>query len=161
MITEQDKVTIEAGVSALGMALECLGGNLQGWRVDLPNGNHVIMTCGEGYAYDDPACDGWSICEHDEATGEEIGGACSMTFADACDSVRHYQTQARPKAQQLVARIKRSSKYYGKTAPNQWFDIRVTQGDSYCIRGNANQYRLQDVAIGVRLPDGSVVDLSR
>lgn len=64
-------------------------------------------------------------------------------------------------AQQLIARIKRSSKYWGQTAPNQWFDVRVVRGDSYCVWGNSNHYRLQDVAIGVRLADGSTVDLSK
>ncbi len=61
--------------------------------------------------------------------------------------------------QQLVARLKRSSKYWGQTPPNQWFDVRVVQGDSYCLRGNANNYRLADVHLGMRLIDGSVVDL--
>jgi hypothetical protein len=30
-------------------------------------------------------------------------------------------------AQQLVARIKRRSKYWGQTAPDQWFDVRVVE----------------------------------
>ena len=61
--------------------------------------------------------------------------------------------------QQLVARIKRSSKYWGQTAPNQWFDVRVVEDFLYHLRGNNNNYRLSDVALGVRLPSGLIVDL--
>ena len=62
--------------------------------------------------------------------------------------------------QQLIARIKRNSKYWGQTPPNQWFDVRIASGDSYCVRGNDNQYRIADVAFGVRLANGTVVDIS-
>lgn len=61
--------------------------------------------------------------------------------------------------QQIVARIKRSCKYWGQTAPNQWFDVRVTGDGGYRLRGNDNNYRLGDVVLGVRLDDGSIVDL--
>lgn len=62
--------------------------------------------------------------------------------------------------QQLVARIKRRSKYWGQTEPNEWFDIRVVEDAGYRLRGNNNNYRLGDVVIGVRLANGSVVDLA-
>ncbi|MGE0022477.1 MAG: hypothetical protein AB7S70_02470 [Hyphomicrobium sp.] len=62
--------------------------------------------------------------------------------------------------QQLVARIKRSSKYWGQTAPNEWFDVRVVNDASYQLRGNDNNYRLSDVTFGVRLPSGTIVDLT-
>ncbi len=61
--------------------------------------------------------------------------------------------------QQLVARIKRSSKYWGQTAPNAWFAVRVVD-DWYHLRGNSNNYRLSDVALGVRLPTGVVIELA-
>jgi hypothetical protein len=61
--------------------------------------------------------------------------------------------------QQLVARIKRSSKYYGQTAPNEWFDARLVNDRSYPLRGNNNNYRKSDVAIGVRLDDGTIIEL--
>lgn len=61
--------------------------------------------------------------------------------------------------QQLVARIKRSSKYWGQTAPNHWFDVRVVEDRLYHLRGNNNNYRLSDVVLGVRLAEGAVVDL--
>lgn len=60
--------------------------------------------------------------------------------------------------QQLVARIKRSSKYYGQTDPNQWFDVQVVAAGWYHLRGNSNNYRLSDVALGMRLECGSIVD---
>jgi hypothetical protein len=62
--------------------------------------------------------------------------------------------------QQLVARIKRRSKYWGQTAPHELFDIRVVDDAGYRLRGNDNNYRLGDVVIGVRLADGSIVDLA-
>jgi hypothetical protein len=61
--------------------------------------------------------------------------------------------------QQLVARIKRSSKYWGQTAPNQWFDVRVVDDTGYHLRGNNNNYRLGDVVLGMRLADDVIVDL--
>ena len=62
--------------------------------------------------------------------------------------------------QQLVARIKRSSKYYGQTEPGKWFDVEVVGRDrAYPLRGNNNNYRFGDVAFGVRLDDGTVVEL--
>lgn len=61
--------------------------------------------------------------------------------------------------QQLVARIKRRSKYWGQTTPNQWFDVRVVE-DYYHLAGNNNRYRLDDVALGMRLANGTIIDLS-
>lgn len=60
----------------------------------------------------------------------------------------------------LVARIKRSSKYWGQTEPNQWFDVRVVGDSQYRLRGNDNNYRPSDVTLGVRLDDGSIVNLA-
>jgi hypothetical protein len=61
--------------------------------------------------------------------------------------------------QQLVARIKRRSKYWSQTAPHQWFDVRVVEDAGYRLRGNNNNYRLDDVVMGVRLASGFIVDL--
>ena len=61
--------------------------------------------------------------------------------------------------QQLVARIKRSSKYYGQTAAGAWFDVRVMPDMGYGLRGNNNNYRFGDVVFGIRLDDGAVVEL--
>jgi hypothetical protein len=69
------------------------------------------------------------------------------------------QTETDTVDQQLVARIKRRSKYWGQSAPNQWFDVRVVEDTSYRLRGNNNNYRLDDVIIGVRLANGFIVDL--
>ncbi|MBN9586055.1 MAG: hypothetical protein BGN84_11180 [Afipia sp. 62-7] len=62
--------------------------------------------------------------------------------------------------QQLVARIKRRSKYWGQTAPHRWFDVRVVEDAGYRLRGNNNNYRLDDVVLGVRLASGFIVDLA-
>lgn len=63
-------------------------------------------------------------------------------------------------AQQLVARIKRSSKYYGQTKPGRWFDVRVVNDRSYHLRGNDNNYRLSDVVLGMRTDAITVVNLA-
>lgn len=62
--------------------------------------------------------------------------------------------------QQLVARIKRSSKYYGQTPAGAWFDVRVVADTYYHLRGNNNNYRLSDVVLGMRIDGGTVVDLA-
>jgi hypothetical protein len=61
--------------------------------------------------------------------------------------------------QQLVARIKRTSKYYGQTEPGAWFDVRVVDDRMYSLRGNDNNYRIGDVVFGIRLESGLVVEL--
>ena len=87
-------------------------------------------------------------------SAEEFGA-----ILDEMDHEAKYQTAVA--RQQLVARIKRSSKYWGQTAPNEWFDVRIVGDASYRVRGNDNNYRLSDLTFGVRLSDGSVVDLTR
>jgi hypothetical protein len=62
--------------------------------------------------------------------------------------------------QQLVARIRRRSKYWGQTEPNKWFDVRVVDDSFYQLRGNNNNYRLDDVVLGMRLAGGQVVDFN-
>lgn len=71
-----------------------------------------------------------------------------LAFADTVET----------KGQQLVARIKRSSKYYGQTEAGAWFDVRVVADTHYHLRGNNNSYRLSDVVLGVRI-GASIVDL--
>jgi hypothetical protein len=61
--------------------------------------------------------------------------------------------------QQLVGRIKRTSKYYGQTAPGKWFDVRIVNDRSYPVRGNNNNYRRDDLAFGIRLDEATVVEL--
>lgn len=61
--------------------------------------------------------------------------------------------------QKIVARIKRSSKYFHQSPPQKWFTARVVNDPGYPIRGNLNNYRLADVALGV-LVDGAVVELA-
>lgn len=63
--------------------------------------------------------------------------------------------------QQLVARIKRSSKYAYQAPKTEggWFDVRVVPDMGYGLRGNSNNYRFSDVVFGVRLDDGTIVEL--
>lgn len=60
----------------------------------------------------------------------------------------------------LVARIKKSSKYWGQTPPNAWFDVRIVEDAHYQLRGNNNNYRVLDVVLGARLASGAVLDFS-
>lgn len=62
--------------------------------------------------------------------------------------------------QQLVARIKRSSKYAYQAPKGGWFDVRVVPDMGYGLRGNNNNYRFSDVAFGIRLDDGTIVELA-
>lgn len=62
--------------------------------------------------------------------------------------------------QQLVASIKRSSEYWGQTPTKRWFDVDIAGDDFYRVRGNNNRYRVRDVVFGIRLTDGSIVDLT-
>ena len=63
-------------------------------------------------------------------------------------------------APQLVARIKRSSKYWGQTEPNQWFEVRLVADNYYQLRGNNNNYRISDVVMGARFDNGAVIDFT-
>lgn len=62
-------------------------------------------------------------------------------------------------ATQLYATLKRTSKYahqqpvdgFGKPMP---FQVEVQGYDSYILRGNDNQYRLEDVNLFVKWRDG-------
>lgn len=62
--------------------------------------------------------------------------------------------------QTLVARIKRSSKYRDQSPPNQWFEVRIVADNYYQLRGNSNNYRFVDVAMGIRFADGTIVDFT-
>jgi hypothetical protein len=63
--------------------------------------------------------------------------------------------------QQLVARIKKSSKYHYQAPPAQWFDVRIESDRlSYSIIGNNNQYRAIDLAFGVRIDTDKIVELN-
>lgn len=61
--------------------------------------------------------------------------------------------------QQLVARIKRSSKYAYQAPKGGWFDVRVVPDMGYGLRGNNNNYRFGDVVFGIRLDDGTIAEL--
>lgn len=62
--------------------------------------------------------------------------------------------------QQLMARIKRTSKYADQAPEGDgWFEVRVVPDMGYGLRGNNNNYRFCDVAFGIRLADGTIVKL--
>lgn len=63
-----------------------------------------------------------------------------------------------PNEQQLVARIKHSSKYAYQAPPDIWFDVHLSRRYPV-VSGNNNAYELSDVAFGVRLNDGTVMEL--
>ncbi|UVS95957.1 hypothetical protein [Burkholderia glumae] len=50
-------------------------------------------------------------------------------------------------SQQIYAKIKRSSKYYGQTQPGALFPVQISPllRDEYVVNGNNNCYRLRDV----------------
>ena len=93
--------------------------------------------------------DGDNLCrEHYEVAS--TGFRASTVEPDAAEA-----------QQQLVARIKRGSKYWGQTEPNAWFDVRVVEDNYYQLRGNSNNYRLSDVVCGIRLASGAIVDFGK
>lgn len=61
--------------------------------------------------------------------------------------------------QQLVARIKRGSKYRHQAPAGDWFDVRINRRYPV-VSGNNNAYEMRDVVFGVRLDDGTVVELT-
>lgn len=64
--------------------------------------------------------------------------------------------------QQLFARIKRSSKYYGQTERGALFEVYIRPGDpaQYLVQGGpGGQYRLADVNLFI-LADGQHVKIS-
>jgi hypothetical protein len=60
--------------------------------------------------------------------------------------------------QQLVARIKRSSKYAHQAPPGNWFDVHINRRYPV-VSGNHNAYAMSDVVFGIRLDDGTVMEL--
>lgn len=65
-------------------------------------------------------------------------------------------------SQQLYAKIKKSSKYYGQTAPGKLFEVHVEKegGWEYVVHGNNNDYRLVDVNLFVVGQNGQELKIS-
>ena len=80
-------------------------------------------------------------------------------YGEVLDEMDH-EAKYQPAAvrQQLVARIKRSSKYYHQRPEGEWFDVRVNLRYPV-VSGNNNAYEQRDVVFGVRQNDGAVVEL--
>lgn len=81
-------------------------------------------------------------------------------YGEVLDEMDHEaKDQPATVRQQLVARIKRSSKYAYQAPKGGWFDVRVIPDMGYGLRGNDNNYRFGDVVFGIRLDDGTIVEL--
>lgn len=85
-----------------------------------------------------------------------LPGETRSEYLDRLAQAEHAESG---KPQQLVARIKRSSKYAYQAPKGGWFDVRVVPDMGYGLRGNNNNYRFGDVVFGIRLEDGTVVEL--
>ncbi|UKD15438.1 hypothetical protein L3V59_21050 [Burkholderia aenigmatica] len=59
-------------------------------------------------------------------------------------------------SQQIHAKIKRTSKYYGQTQPGKLFPVQISplHRDEYVVNGNNNFYRLRDVNLFIVGEDG-------
>lgn len=77
---------------------------------------------------------------------------------DEMDHEAKYQPAAAER-QQLVARIKRGSKYAHQAPEGGWFDVRKINRGYPQVVGNNNAYDRSDVTFGIRLDDGTVVEL--
>ncbi len=62
---------------------------------------------------------------------------------------------------QLVARIRRGSKYRHQAPPGEWFNIHLSNTHYSPVLGNNNVYNFSDVVIGARLEDGSIADFGK
>lgn len=88
-----------------------------------------------------------------------------MNTKEGRDAVAKYEQERDEKiveGQQLYAKIKRSSKYYGQTNPGELFPVYVVAGagDYHVQGGPGSQYRLKDVNLYVVDTDGVEVRIS-
>lgn len=71
------------------------------------------------------------------------------------------QIANRPKLT-MVGRLKKTSKYRTQAPAGCWFEVTVdTLDKEYPLRGNYNYYRMCDLDLGLRLHDGTVVEINR
>ncbi|MFM0302432.1 hypothetical protein PQQ99_20140 [Paraburkholderia sediminicola] len=65
-------------------------------------------------------------------------------------------------SQQIYAKIKKNSKYYGQTKAGARFPVHIEhQGEwEYTVSGNQNNYRLYDVNLFVVSADGRELRIS-
>lgn len=76
-----------------------------------------------------------------------------MNTPEGREAAEEYERQREviiTQGQQLYAKIKRTSKYYGQTTPNQLFPVYVISRGEYIVQGGpGGQYRLRDVNLFV------------
>lgn len=66
-------------------------------------------------------------------------------------------------SQQIYARIKRTSKYYGQTDKGFMFPVQLDPHEGkweYVVHGNGNNYRLVDVQLFILGADGTELRIS-
>lgn len=81
-------------------------------------------------------------------------------YGEVLDELEHEaKYQPSEGRQQLVARIKRGSKYAHQAPKGGWFDVRKINRSYPQVSGNNNAYDRSDVTFGIRLDDGTVVEL--
>ena len=75
--------------------------------------------------------------------------------------IKAEKAQKIKQGQQLYAKIKKSSKYYGQAEPGELFKVFVDPAcGSYCVQGGpSGQYRLADVSLCV-VVDGVELKIS-
>ena len=58
--------------------------------------------------------------------------------------------------QQIYAKLKKTSKYFGQAEPSERFPVRLDQQglNEYVVLGNRKSYRLKDVNLFVLCEDG-------
>lgn len=80
----------------------------------------------------------------------------------AADAWAREKAERLERGQQLHAKIKRTSRYYGQGAPGALFKvfIDVHQGDYVVQGGPGGQYRLADVNLYVKGDDGRELKIS-
>jgi hypothetical protein len=84
----------------------------------------------------------------------------AKSYGEVLDEMDHdAKYQPAVQRQQLVARIKRTSKYAYQAPDGGWFDVRIVPDMGYGVRGNNNNYRFSDVVFGIRLDDGKIAEL--
>lgn len=80
---------------------------------------------------------------HNRVIDEEVARAENNAFEAKCAAMKS-------RGQQLLAMIRRNSKYFSQTPAGVFFPVVVTPGNGYCVQGGpGGQYRLSDVFLFV------------
>ena len=97
-----------------------------------------------------------------EASSDRLLDMATPEGRAECERYEAEKAEKVKSGQQLDAKIKRSSKYYGQTAPGELFEVFVEAGNpaDYLVQGGpGGQYRLSDVNLYI-VEDGREVRIS-